>query len=243
MGEFAYFAINALLPIALVLLVRNFDTPYPALVLVALSKWRVFALRPRFWWTNIKANLVDFIVGISVVGLMFLSQDLIIQYILAVGYGVWLLYLKPKSNNRAIMLQAGIAQFLSLAILFNLSPILNDAEIIAGCWIIGYVVARHVLGSYDEEFTEFISAFWGLFVAQLGWILNHWSLSYAINAQLQIKIPQISLLVLVISFAVSRLYVAAKLGRLKDSAVRITTASSAILLFAIIILTHWDAGV
>ena len=36
-----------------------------AVLLVLLSKWRVVAVRPRYWWVNIKANLVDFTVGIS----------------------------------------------------------------------------------------------------------------------------------------------------------------------------------
>ena len=34
-----------------------------AIILVLLSKWRVVAVRPRYWWLNLKANLVDFTVG------------------------------------------------------------------------------------------------------------------------------------------------------------------------------------
>jgi hypothetical protein len=42
-----------------------------SLILVILSKWRVVAVRPRYWWLNIKANLVDFIVGVSLIMLVF----------------------------------------------------------------------------------------------------------------------------------------------------------------------------
>ena len=33
-------------------------------LLVLLSKWRIVAVRPRYWWVNLKANLVDLIVGV-----------------------------------------------------------------------------------------------------------------------------------------------------------------------------------
>lgn len=248
-GELAYIVINALLPVALVLLVRNFDSPYPAVVLVLLGKWRVFALRPRFWLVNIRANLIDLLVGLSVVSLMYLagasSRDIssvqFVQYTLAIGYGAWLLYLKPRSNMRAVLLQAGIAQFLALTVLFNLSVILSEPLVIILCWVIGYVAARHLMTDHEEEYIEFISAAWGLFLAELGWLLYHWTLVYDIG--LPIKLPQISLLSLVISFTVVRLYAASKTGRLHDSAVRITAASSAILVLAILVFTRWTVTI
>jgi hypothetical protein len=248
-GELAYIVINALLPLALVLLVRNFDSPYPAIVLVLLGKWRVFALRPRFWLVNIRANLIDLLVGLSVVCLMYLastsSRDILsvqyLQYALAAGYGVWLLYLKPRSNVHAVLLQAGIAQFLALTVLFSLSVVFNEPIVIAMCWVIGYVAARHVMADQEEEYIELISAAWGLFLAELGWLLYHWTLVY--NIGLPIKLPQISLLTLVISFTAVRLYSASRTGRLHDSAVRITTASSVILLLVILIFTRWTVSV
>ena len=42
-------------------------------ILVLLSKWRMFAVRPRYLWLNIKSNLVDLIVGFSFVALAFFS--------------------------------------------------------------------------------------------------------------------------------------------------------------------------
>jgi hypothetical protein len=41
-----------------------------ALALVVLSKWRMFAVRPRFWAANIRANGVDLMVGLSIVVFM-----------------------------------------------------------------------------------------------------------------------------------------------------------------------------
>src|ERR1700729_3396252 len=55
-----------LLPILVFILVR-LDFVFPAYVVILLSKWRMFAVRPRFWASNIRANSIDIIVGLSVV--------------------------------------------------------------------------------------------------------------------------------------------------------------------------------
>lgn len=238
-GELAYIAINAALPIALLLLVMNFSSAYPALALVLLSKWRVFALRPRFWWVNIKANFVDFMVGVSYVGLLYLSiGSPLIMWLLAIGYGVWLLYIKPRSDHASIMVQAGVAQFVALTVLFNLSAVINDFFVILGCFGIGYITARHVVTSFEEDRSEFISYAWGLVLSQLGWLLFQWTVTY--DLQLPFKIPQIALLMLVISMAAGHMYSAAKDRHLSKSLVRSTTILSAVLIAFILIFARWD---
>jgi hypothetical protein len=243
-GELAYIGINAALPIVLLLLVQNFSSPWPAFVLVMLSKWRVFALRPRFWWVNIKANLVDFLVGISYVGLLCFSlNSLGVMLILAVLYGVWLLYVKPRSDHASVMMQAGIAQFLALTVLFALSTVAEVQEflIILGCFVIGYIAARHVVANYEEEQSEFLSYVWGLVISQLGWLLYRWTNVY--DLRLPFDIPQITLLILVISMAAGRLYAAAKSRRLTMSLVRSTTIFSALLIVFILIVARWDVTI
>lgn len=245
LGEIAYLGINALLPLAVLLLIRSFDSLYPALVLVLLSKWRILALRPRFWWMSLKANAVDLLFGVSIVGLLAILQSsqasLLLEFAVAVVYGGWLLYLKPRSSQSAILLQAGIAQFVALTTLFNISTLVNDFVIIAGCWVIGYSVARHVLSNYEEEATELFSTIWGLFLAQLGWLLYHWTTIYDIG--LPIKLPQISLLVLVIGFTAVRIYTSARASRLTEMMLRLTTIFSIILVLIIIIFSRWDVTI
>jgi hypothetical protein len=241
-GELAYIAINAALPLVLLLLVLNFSSAYPALVLVLLSKWRVFALRPRFWWVNIKANFVDFLVGASYVGLLYLCNGLIpVMLVLAVGYGVWLLYVKPKSNHSTIMLQAAIAEFLALTVLFSLSVVVNELFIIFGCFVIGYIAAHHIVANYEEEHPEFISYAWGLVISQLGWLFYRWTWIY--DLQLPFKIPQIALIVLVLSMAAGRLYAASKANRLTTSLIRSVMIFSVILIAFILIFAKWDVTV
>src|ERR1700760_584270 len=64
-----YFVYNALLPLLVFLLVRISFTQL-ALALILLSKWRMIAVRPRFWSANIRANAIDIIVGVSVLSFM-----------------------------------------------------------------------------------------------------------------------------------------------------------------------------
>ena len=42
------------------------------IILVIISKWRVFAVRPRYWLVNILSSLVDLIVGSSFVFIAYL---------------------------------------------------------------------------------------------------------------------------------------------------------------------------
>ena len=59
--------LNILLGILSVLITVFSGSPILGLILVLTSKWRIFAVRRRYLWLNIKSNLVDQIVGVSVV--------------------------------------------------------------------------------------------------------------------------------------------------------------------------------
>ena len=71
--------------------------------LVIISKWRMFAVRPRYLFLNLKSNLVDLIVGFSFVFITYCSGPVLlpIHFILAILYSAWLVVLKPMSTERA----------------------------------------------------------------------------------------------------------------------------------------------
>lgn len=240
-SEILYVAFNAVLPLVILLLVNSFDPPYLAVVVVLLSKWRIFAVRPRFWWTSIKANMVDILVGVSVVGLLFLATSAYfpLQLVITGLYIAWLLALKPRSTTQGIMAQAGIAQFVALIVLFSFSTVLPEVVIVAACWLTGYIAARHMVSNYDEPHLELWSSLWGLFVAELGWLLFHWTSVYSIG--LPIKLPQIALIMLVLGFSIARLYHMQKHERLTPGTLRGTTVFTVGMLAIILIFTPWDA--
>lgn len=198
------------------------DLPYLAYVLVLLSKWRVIAVRPRFWFANLQANFVDFMVGISVVTLMLLTAAAtpLVAALMAALYAAWLLVLKPRTVQRWVVVQASVAQFVSLVALFSLAhnfelkPFITDSTVLTVllAWLIGYMAARHALSSYrGEDERALLSLVWGLVVAELAWLAHHWTIAYAIYADVagddnQLMIPQVAIIVALLGYVAIRWY-------------------------------------
>ncbi len=63
-SHFFHLGLLIILPAVIFVLVR-LSFVQLALSIIVLSKWRMFAVRPRFWLANIRANAVDLIVGLS----------------------------------------------------------------------------------------------------------------------------------------------------------------------------------
>lgn len=241
MSNAIYTGLNLLLPVAVLLLVR-LDPPYLAFALVVLSKWRILALRPRFWWPNLKANLADIMVGVSAVALIYLaSSSFTLQIIFAVLYGVWLLIIKPRSTQHGVLMQAGVAQAVSLVALFNFSVVLPEVIVLLACGLIGYVSARHVVSNYEERYIELLATVWGLFMVELAWIMYRWTNTY--NLGLPIKIPQIALIMLVVGFCAARMYDFSKTNKLTKPMLQGTVVFGAVLITIILFFSSWDVTV
>ena len=100
-------SLNALLPLAVFILVR-IDFVQLALIIILLSKWRMLAVRPRFWPANVRANAVDIMVSVSLLLFMANSGSQTWQLIWAVVYGIWLIAIKPASSSAMVSVQAMI---------------------------------------------------------------------------------------------------------------------------------------
>jgi hypothetical protein len=199
-SEITYVVLNLLLAVVVLVTVIVFNSPVPGFALVLLSKWRVLAVRPRFWFANIQTNLVDIMVGLSAVTLIWQASldegngALALQIILTIGFIVWLLILKPRSRRKAMLWQAAVAQFVALMALFSIAYTWPSAAVVLASWMIGYGVARHVLSSYDEEDITLLSLLWGFVIAELSWLAYHWTVAYApLSAMINLKIPQIAI--------------------------------------------------
>ncbi|MCD8561824.1 hypothetical protein LRY29_02050, partial [Candidatus Saccharibacteria bacterium] len=208
-SELVYMGLNIALAVAVLLVVRYTDSIWFAIALVLLSKWRVFAVRPRYWWANLRANMVDFIVSISVV----LHLNTINMTSIADGSKVWLmigltllyigwlLFIKPRSKRSFMAAQAGIALFMGMSALFTISYSWPVSLVAGVAWLIGYTAARHILSSYDEETHGlFLSLVWGLVVAELAWIGYHWAIAYPLPLVSSLMVPQIALIVTLLGF-------------------------------------------
>ncbi|HYH36177.1 MAG TPA: hypothetical protein VD706_01615, partial [Candidatus Saccharimonadales bacterium] len=116
-SHFLHQALLLVLPILVFVLVRlNFSIP--ALIVIVLSKWRMFAVRPRFWAVNIRANAVDLMVGLSVVLFMSHYDSFIVQALWVALYTVWLVWIKPGTSVANVTVQACIGQLVALSALY-----------------------------------------------------------------------------------------------------------------------------
>lgn len=207
LSELTYIVLNIALAVGVLALVLAIDSPLPAFALILLSKWRVFAVRPRYWFAHVQANLVDIIVSLSVVVLLSAATGaLYVQIALAGLYLVWLLFIKPRSKRIFIATQAGVATFLGVTAVMTVSYDWLDAAVVLLMWVIGYSAARHVLNSHEEVHSSFYSLIWGLVVAELGWLAYHWAFAYPIPGFGDLKLSQVALVTLAVSFLAERAY-------------------------------------
>ena len=208
LSEIVYVVLNTLLVISVTVLIIATDHWALSVALVLLSKWRIFAVRPRFWLANIKSNLVDTIVGVSFVFIIFLAgnEAIIARLVLTALYIIWVLIIKPKSSEKMIEAQAATALFLgttaSTLMLYEFSSIF----LVIANFTIAYSAVRHVLLFDDDtENIQFIPLVFGLLIAELSWISYHWLIAYRIPAT-ELRIPQLSIIVLLVGFSSLSVY-------------------------------------
>ena len=145
--------LNLLLGVGSVLITVLSGSPVLGLILVLVSIWRVFAVRARFLWLNIKSNLVDIIVGVSVVLLAYYAGPnfLPIDFILMAVYSLWLLVIKPLSSENATLIQSLFAVFLGISAASIATAELNSIVITLLAFVIGYAASRHVLSQTSDH--------------------------------------------------------------------------------------------
>jgi hypothetical protein len=215
LNESVYVALNVGLAIALMAVVRVTGSLLPAFGLVLLSMWRIFGVRPRFWFANIQTNLVSTIVSISYVVFLYIAGSanasdftiIIIQSLLTLLYILWLLLLKPRSKRIYVVMQAGVALFAGITAIYAMSYGWIATPVVLLVWLVGYAAARHVLNSYDDEsHTMFLSLVCGMVMAEIGWLAYHWTIAYKLPLIIDIPLPQVSIVTLCLGFLTYKSY-------------------------------------
>jgi len=216
LSEVVYTVLNIALAIALVLVIWYTGSIALALGLVLVSKWRVLAVRARYWFVNIRSNLVDIIVSVSVVLHLYNiststslidSTKILVLGIVTLLYILWLLLLKPRSKRSYVAAQAGVAILLGVSALFSISFAWPASLVVAGMWLIGYSAASHILSSYDDETHPlFLSLAWSVVMAELGWVAYHWTVAYTLPFVSNLLIPQIAIITTLLGFLAYKSY-------------------------------------
>jgi hypothetical protein len=237
-----YLFLNAGLAVTLLVLVLAIKSPLPALALVLLSKWRVLAVRPRFWFKNIRSNLVDIIVGLSIVVMLYAASDaLMLQLLLTAFYVVWLLVIKPRSKRHYVALQSGVATFLGVSALYSVSYDWPASVVVLLMWLIGYSTSRHVLRHYHEPERNFFAIVWGVVVAEIGWLGYHWSLAYSLPGSGSLQLSQIAFVVVALGFLAERVYSSYhhNEGTIRSNDIVLPAIFSVSIIIGILVIIPW----
>lgn len=201
MSTMVHVFLNLLLGIGSVLVTVLSGSPLLGLILVIASKWRIFAVRRRYLWLNIKSNLVDLIVGISVVLLAFYAGNafLLVDFILMAFYSLWLIVIKPLSSEPATLAQSLIAVFFGMSAATLMTATLDPIVLILLAFLVGYATSRHILvQSNDKDFT-LTTLVCGLVFAEISWLCYSWSIIYTFGST-GIFIPQLAVILTIFAF-------------------------------------------
>jgi hypothetical protein len=201
--------LNILLGLGAVLLTVFSENPALGILLVLVSKWRVFAVRSRYLLINIKSNLVDFIVGFSIVMLTYYSStarsfdeplDFIYIGTYAILYIIWLLFIKPMSSEKANLAQSLIAVFLGTSASTIMTATLDPIAAAGLAFVIGYAACRHVLVQTQGEVAGLTTLSCGLVFAEIAWLSHAWEIVYTFGDS-GIRIPQCAIILTIFAFA------------------------------------------
>jgi len=225
---------NVLLPLIVFVLVRIHFLQL-ALAVILLSKWRMFAVRPRFWAANIRANAVDMLVGVSLLVFMIHSSSQLMQFVWTVLYGVWLLFIKPASTVPMVSLQATIGMLCGLMALFVAWAAGPLYGLVLATGTICYLSAHHFFDSFDEPYTRLLAYVWGYFGAALLWVLGHWLLFYG-------AVAQPVLLLLAIGYGLAALYYLDHHGKLSKGLRRQFIFIMIAIVVVIVAFSNWNWG-
>lgn len=226
-----HLALNIALPIAAYILVRT-DFVFIAILLILISKWRMFAVQSRYWVVNLIANGVDIMVGVAFVLFMASTASGWWQLFWVILYMGWLVWLKPRSDVLAVSAQAMTGQLLGLAVLYLKFGDASLLVLVAGTWVVAYLAARHFLTSFEEAHTALLGHVWAYFAASLAFILGHWLLFYG-------SIAQIIVLLTIVGYGLAALYYLEAKERLTLSLQRQLLAIMCVFLLIVIVLSDW----
>jgi hypothetical protein len=197
-SQLLHIGLLVVLPAVVFVLVR-LDFIQLALSMVVLSKWRMFAVRPRFWPANIRANSVDIIVGLSMVLFMSHSSSVLLQLGWASLYALWLIVIKPATGVLMSSVQALIAQVVGLTAVYMVWAAEPIVVLTIATGLVCFLSARHFLDSFNEPYARMLAYYWGYFGAALAWLLSHWLLFYGV-------IAQVTLLLCTIGYGLAVIY-------------------------------------
>lgn len=208
------------------------DLEVVAFALAVLSKWRVLAVKSRYWGVNLRGNVVDTVVVLSLIAFMS-SASMPWTLVWFGGHLLWVGYLKKKTTAYGMGAQGIIAQALGVSAVLQADRSISIAALTVAVWFIAYFSARHIMSAYGDDHSGMISHVWALFALQLAWVLGHWQVWYG-------GLHQLVIILTTLLTSVTLIYDFYKQERLNKSLLRQIVLSTLTILVAVIVLADWQ---
>lgn len=239
LSSITHVALNILLGVGSIVVTVLTGSWVLGVLLVFLSKWRMFAVRPRYWLLNLKSNIVDLVVGISFVLLAYIAggEWLLAHWLLAALYTVWLVLIKPRSETIWVEVQALMAVFFGIAAASLLAAPYDSILTVLPAFLIGYGASRHIISqSGEEKDFRLITFLAGLFTAEVAWLCHSWYIIYQIEGT-GIVVPQAAIILTLFAFLFGRIYhsISRHDGKLKLADIAAPLAFVLLVIFVMII--------
>lgn len=239
MGDILHIGVNVLFVGVIYAMITYWELVLLAIILVLLSKWRVFAVQPRFWLPNIRANLVDAIVGIGSIIVIFQAPHAWLGIVWTSLYLGWLLFLKPQTQELWVGLQAFWAQFIGLTALFMVPTFVKNPLIICAlAWLIAWAAARHFFTNYEEPHYRTLGLAWGFLISLLSWMVLHWLQYYVL---FDTKLALIVFIITIVSASLGSVYHSYKKDALHQGVLIENGLFAGALLTVILLTAQWSA--
>ena len=177
-SKFLHYVLLLLLPV-LVYVAVSLEFEWVAVVLVLISKWRIFSVKSRHWLALFRANAVDIFFGLSIISLVSIPVATVSSRIFwVVLYAVWLLFIKPRATTVWVGIQALLAQTLAIIAIFIQWTGSSTMWLMFAVWSVAYLSARHFLSAFDEQMSRATAYTWAYFAAAVVWVTSHRLIMY-----------------------------------------------------------------
>lgn len=203
-----------------------------AFAVVLITKWRMFAVKPRFWPAIFRANAVDIMIALGTVIFMTQTTSAAYQIFWTILHIIWQVAIKPGRSILSVSFQALLGQSYGLMALYLAWSSAPIWVLVILVWGICYLSARHFLTSFEEQYTSLYSHAWGYFGAGIAWLSAHWLLYYS-----GVSMP--SLLLTVIGFGLGGLYFLQESDKLSKLYKQQIVFIMIVVVFVVLALSDW----
>lgn len=241
-GKFLAVGLPNLSLVALLVVLIRLNLDPLALVLLIVSKWQILLVAPRAWWRNLRVSGYEMIVSLSALSaLVLFNNDWKIQGTIGVLYWLWLVFLKPKSGEYWVALQASVCQFSGLGILFLLGRTLPEAFVLILAGIIALTAADHFLSVHNDPARGILAGVWALMVVQVSWLLWRWLIVYTLFDG-RVLLPQAPIIISSLAYVIGNIYLAHSQKKLRKKILVEYLAIGAAVIAVLLIGTNWDTS-